>query len=51
MASAKDGYPKVVELFPEVAALKPADQPARDAERAKLFAKLDDEPRRDASSR
>ncbi|MGO9712893.1 MAG: FAD-dependent oxidoreductase [Polyangiaceae bacterium] len=42
MASAKDGYPKVVELFPEVAALRPADQPARDAERAKLFAKLDD---------
>jgi NADPH-dependent glutamate synthase beta subunit-like oxidoreductase/NAD(P)H-flavin reductase len=42
MASAKDGYPKVVELFPDVLAQKPAEQPARDAARAKLFEKLDD---------
>ncbi|MFO0680215.1 MAG: FAD-dependent oxidoreductase [Polyangiaceae bacterium] len=43
MASAKDGHPKVVALFPEVAKLDPATQPARDASLRSLFAKLDSE--------
>jgi NADPH-dependent glutamate synthase beta subunit-like oxidoreductase/NAD(P)H-flavin reductase len=43
MASAKDGYPYVVSLFPEVRALDAASQPARDARRRALFAKLDEE--------
>ena len=43
MASAKDGYPHVVALFPEIASLRAEDQPARDAAGAALFAKLDDE--------
>ena len=43
MASAKDGYPYVVELFPEVASLKPEEQPAREAAASALFAKLDDQ--------
>jgi NADPH-dependent glutamate synthase beta subunit-like oxidoreductase/NAD(P)H-flavin reductase len=38
MASAKDGYPYVVELFPEVKTLDAASQPARDARRRALFA-------------
>ncbi len=43
MASAKDGYPHVVALFPEIQALDAASQPGRDAALRKLFAKLDDE--------
>ena len=43
MASAKDGYPHVVALFPEVRAPDPASQPARDARLRALFAKLDGE--------
>jgi NADPH-dependent glutamate synthase beta subunit-like oxidoreductase/NAD(P)H-flavin reductase len=43
MASAKDGYPHVVALFPEIASLRAEDQPARDAAAAALFAKLEDE--------
>ncbi|HEY2516859.1 MAG TPA: FAD-dependent oxidoreductase [Polyangiaceae bacterium] len=43
MASAKDGYPHVVALFPEIAAQAKADQPARDAARTALFGRLDDE--------
>ena len=42
MASAKDGYPHVVALFPDVATQRAEDQPARDAAAEKLFAKLDD---------
>ncbi len=40
MASAKDGYPHVVALFPETRKLDPATQPARDARRKALFAKV-----------
>ncbi|HSQ64519.1 MAG TPA: FAD-dependent oxidoreductase [Polyangiaceae bacterium] len=43
MASAKDGHPHVVALFPETRSLDPKDQPARDAKLQALFAKLDDE--------
>jgi len=44
MASAKDGYPYIVRLFePELASLKVADQPERDAELEALTAHLDDE--------
>ena len=42
MASAKDGYPHVVALFPEVATQRPEDQPARKAQLEALLAKLDD---------
>jgi NADPH-dependent glutamate synthase beta subunit-like oxidoreductase/NAD(P)H-flavin reductase len=42
MGSAKDGYPYVVALFPEVASLRPEDQPARQAQLTELLAKLDD---------
>jgi NADPH-dependent glutamate synthase beta subunit-like oxidoreductase/NAD(P)H-flavin reductase len=42
MASAKDGYPRVVALFPEIAKLSPADQPARDAALEATFSRLDD---------
>jgi NADPH-dependent glutamate synthase beta subunit-like oxidoreductase/NAD(P)H-flavin reductase len=40
MASAKDGYPHVVALFPEAQKLDPATQPARDARRKELFARV-----------
>ena len=43
MASAKDGYPHVVALFPEVARLSPDTQARRDADLRALFARLDDE--------
>jgi NADPH-dependent glutamate synthase beta subunit-like oxidoreductase/NAD(P)H-flavin reductase len=43
MASAKDGYPHVVALFPEIQSLDPATQRQRDADLRALFAKLDDE--------
>ncbi len=43
MASAKDGYPHVVALFPEVASLDRASQPARDAKLRALFARVDEE--------
>jgi NADPH-dependent glutamate synthase beta subunit-like oxidoreductase/NAD(P)H-flavin reductase len=43
MASAKDGYPHVVALFPETGSLDAAAQPGRDAKLRALFAKLDDE--------
>ncbi|MDR1989585.1 MAG: FAD-dependent oxidoreductase [Acidobacteriaceae bacterium] len=44
MASAKDGYRKVVELFaPEVAALAPDDQPLRDAQWRQFTTTLDRE--------
>lgn len=44
MASAKDGYPHVVRLFEDaIAALDPAEQPARDAALARLFDTLDDQ--------
>ncbi|MDH4065778.1 MAG: FAD-dependent oxidoreductase, partial [Acidobacteriota bacterium] len=43
MASAKHGYPHVVALFSdEIAALNPADQPAREAAWQGLVARLDD---------
>ncbi len=44
MASAKDGYPHVVRLFPDVAfqAQDPEAQRARNAKRGELFAKLDE---------
>jgi len=41
MASAKDGYPHVVRLFPQP--LDPAGQPARDEKLKALFEKLDHE--------
>jgi NADPH-dependent glutamate synthase beta subunit-like oxidoreductase/NAD(P)H-flavin reductase len=41
MASAKDGYPHVAALFPELSSLDAADQPVRDLAKANLFAKLD----------
>jgi NADPH-dependent glutamate synthase beta subunit-like oxidoreductase/NAD(P)H-flavin reductase len=43
MASAKDGYPHVVALFPEIATQRPEDQPAREAAAAQLFAALEDQ--------
>jgi NADPH-dependent glutamate synthase beta subunit-like oxidoreductase/NAD(P)H-flavin reductase len=43
MASAKDGYPHVVALFPEAQKLDAATQPARDAKLEALFKKLDHE--------
>jgi NAD(P)H-flavin reductase/NADPH-dependent glutamate synthase beta subunit-like oxidoreductase len=44
MASAKDGYPKIVALFArELAALDPAKQAARDASWDRLVARLDDQ--------
>ena len=43
MASAKDGFPHVVALFPETRSLDVASQPERDARRRALFARLDDE--------
>ena len=43
MASAKDGYARVVELFPELATLDPAKQKERDAARDALFGRLDAE--------
>ena len=44
MASAKHGYPHVVELFAdEIARLKPEDQPARELAWTALVAKLDDQ--------
>jgi NADPH-dependent glutamate synthase beta subunit-like oxidoreductase/NAD(P)H-flavin reductase len=43
MASAKDGYPHVVALFPESRSLDPESQPARDAALLALFEKLDHE--------
>jgi NADPH-dependent glutamate synthase beta subunit-like oxidoreductase/NAD(P)H-flavin reductase len=43
MASAKDGYSRVVSLFPELRSLDATLQGERDAELASLFAKLDDE--------
>jgi NADPH-dependent glutamate synthase beta subunit-like oxidoreductase/NAD(P)H-flavin reductase len=43
MASAKDGYPHVAALFPEIATLDAADQPARDLAKGKLFGRLDKE--------
>jgi NAD(P)H-flavin reductase len=46
MASAKDGFPHVVALFErELAALRPEDQPARDAAWDALARRLDDELR------
>ncbi|MHB1846741.1 MAG: FAD-dependent oxidoreductase [Deltaproteobacteria bacterium] len=43
MASAKDGYPEVVALFEaELSALRPDEQPLRDARFAALAARLDD---------
>ena len=45
MASAKDGYPHVAALFPEVQSLDPNDQPARDGAWRALTAKLEDELR------
>jgi NAD(P)H-flavin reductase len=43
MASAKDGFPEVVALFgEELAALRPEDQPARDAAFARLVKTLDE---------
>jgi NADPH-dependent glutamate synthase beta subunit-like oxidoreductase/NAD(P)H-flavin reductase len=43
MASAKDGYPQVVALFPEARELSPQTQPIRDAKLRELFARLDEE--------
>ncbi len=44
MASAKDGYPHVVALFPEMSApVDAATQATRDASLAKTFARLEDE--------
>lgn len=44
MASARDGYPYVVDLFAdELALLDPARQPARDQQLETLFNRLDDE--------
>jgi NADPH-dependent glutamate synthase beta subunit-like oxidoreductase/NAD(P)H-flavin reductase len=42
MASAKDGYPYVRKLFPELDALDPKDQPARDQKLQAFTAELDD---------
>ncbi len=43
MASAKDGYPHVVALFPEAQSLEPSLRGAREAALRALFAKLDAE--------
>jgi NAD(P)H-flavin reductase/NADPH-dependent glutamate synthase beta subunit-like oxidoreductase len=44
MASAKHGYPRVVELFAgEIAALNPADQPAREDAWQAMVGRLDDQ--------
>ena len=44
MASAKDGYPRVVELFADaIAALDPAAQPARERAWQSVVARLDDQ--------
>src|SRR5579883_2546934 len=43
MASAKDGYPRVVSLFPDTRRLDPRSQPERDARLGAFFAKLDHE--------
>jgi len=43
MASAKDGYPYVVRLFPETRRLDPATQPERDEKLRVLFERLDHE--------
>ncbi len=43
MASAKDGYPEVAALFPEIKTLDASDQPLRDLAKQKLFARLDKE--------
>jgi len=44
MASAKDGYPRVVELFAdEIAALDPAAQPAREGAWQAMVARFDDQ--------
>jgi NADPH-dependent glutamate synthase beta subunit-like oxidoreductase/NAD(P)H-flavin reductase len=43
MASAKDGFPHVVGLFPEIQALDAATQPARDAKFRALTERLDRE--------
>jgi len=43
MASAKDGYPQVVALFPEVRELDPSAQSARNAKLDRLFSRLDEE--------
>jgi NAD(P)H-flavin reductase len=40
MASAKDGYPKVSALFPEVRSQTAATQPARDQARAAFFGRM-----------
>jgi NAD(P)H-flavin reductase len=42
MASAKDGYPHVVALFPEAQKLDPATHAERNGKRAAFFAKLED---------
>jgi NAD(P)H-flavin reductase len=43
MASARNGYPKVVALFPEVGKIDAKEQPQRDARLRGLFDKLDSE--------
>ncbi|WP_394830915.1 FAD-dependent oxidoreductase [Pendulispora rubella] len=43
MSSAKDGYPHVVALFPEIQQLAVSDQPARERALRETFAKLDQE--------
>ena len=43
MASAKDGYPHVVALFPDMAALDATTQPARDAKLRALYATMDEQ--------
>ena len=43
MASAKDGYPHVRALFPDIAKLDRAEQASRDASLKALFAKMDDQ--------
>jgi NADPH-dependent glutamate synthase beta subunit-like oxidoreductase/NAD(P)H-flavin reductase len=42
MASAKDGYPRVVALFPQASAIDPSLQPERNAALRALFARLDE---------
>ncbi len=43
MASAKDGYPYIVDLFADdIAGLEAADQPAREVQLRRFFATLDD---------
>jgi NADPH-dependent glutamate synthase beta subunit-like oxidoreductase/NAD(P)H-flavin reductase len=43
MASAKDGFPQVVALFPEARELSPSTQPDRNATLRALFSRLDEE--------